>query len=563
METEMKFRTGLTAVAVVALLGAGVVVATSASAADGVVQDLLTARDWSHLAGATSSAAGVKVVPVGRALVSVEGTSYQPNPPVNLRGPRLLVNGDFRVDATVSVTSTSIALVRLYGQVPVIYDEFRQERPSLQVGVSGGKMTVQIWNGNATNPTLSTSYGSGLTGSVKLSVEHQGANLTFLANGKTLGTQADRAVFASGQVYFGLEAGKGSPAWTLTGLSTQTLGTGTVTVENSADLPQGAPPADSLRTLAGSKLLMGSAIAANELMSDSTYRRVAAQQYSMLTPENDMKPQFVEPQKGVFTFEDGDTLVAYAQANNMKVHAHTLVWGEALPAWMTASMTNDARKAAMLEHIDGVAGHFAGKVAEWDVINEPMSDDDPDYTNGNKGLRPNPWFKAMGEQYIDLALKEARKIDPNAKLFINEYQIENNGTRWTSFLALIKRLQSRGVPLDGVGLQTHEYEAGDRTPVATFKSHLQQIAALGLSVRISEMDVSAATAGVQSSEFSGKLAACKAVPACTSFSTWGFTDRYGSTADTDVYPPKPGDALPFDTAIKPKAAVTAMKNALK
>ena len=349
---------------------------------------------------------------------------------------------------------------------------------------------------------------------------------------------------------------------TLTALSARSLGAGVVTVQDSAPLGQGAPPADSLRTLGG-PLAMGSALTATQVMSDSTYRRVAAQQYSMVTPENDLKPQFVQPQKGVFTFEDGDTLVDFAQANGMRVHAHTLVWHEALPAWMKASMTNAARRQVMLDHIDAVAGHYAGRVAEWDVINEPMSDDDPDYTNGNQGLRPQLWFKAMGEQYIDLALREARRIDPQAELFINEYGIEDNGPRWTAFLALIKRLQARGVPLDGVGFQTHEYDASDRAPAATFKDHLQKIAALGLQVRISEMDVSEATAAVQAKEFGTKLAACRAVPACTSFSSWGFTDRYGSTANTDVYPPAPGDALPFDATVKPKAAVTSMQNALR
>ncbi len=561
----MRFRTGRTAVAAALLLTGGVIVARSASAAEGAAQDLLTGRDWSHLAGATPSAAGVHVTGTGRSIVSAEGETYQANPPVNLRGPRLAVTGDFRVTATLSVTSSSIAYVRLYGQTPVIYDESRQERPSVRFGISGGKFQVAIWNGTGAVPVATATYGSGLTGTVTAAVTRTGSTLAFAANGKTLGRQADRGAFASGSVIFGLECGRDSPAWTLAGLTAQSTGTGTgtVSVKDAPALAQGAPPADALRTLAGSRLLMGSAMAANEVMSDSTYRRTAAQQYSMLTPENDMKPQFVQPLPGVFTFADGDTLVDFADANGIKVHAHTLVWHEALPAWMKAPMSNDARKNVMLDHIDAVAGHYAGRVAEWDVVNEPMSDDDPDYTNGHRGLRPQLWFNAMGEQYIDLAFQQAREADPQAALFVNEYGIEGNGERWTAFYALIKRLLARGVPIGGVGFQTHEYEAADRTPVATFTDHLKKIAALGLQVRISEMDVSGATATVQANEFGGKLAACRSVPACTSFTTWGFTDRYGSTADTDVYPPVPGTALPFDASVTPKAAVTAMQAALR
>ena len=70
------------------------------------------------------------------------------------------------------------------------------------------------------------------------------------------------------------------------------------------------------------------------------------------------------------------------------MHAHTLVWHEALPPWMHKVTGAAAVKQMMLDHIDHVAGHYKGRVAEWDVINEPMSDEDADYGNGHHGLRP-------------------------------------------------------------------------------------------------------------------------------------------------------------------------------
>lgn len=546
-----------------AVLAGGIVSANAATAA--TPQDLLAGRDWSHLTGATVTSAGVHITPVGRLIVEQDGSGGQPNPPVNIRGPYLDVSGNFQVTATMQVNSgTPEQSIRLYGQTPVIYDEWRQERPSVQVGITAGKLKVDVWNGKSDKPTLSKTYGSGLSGTVTVVTAHTGSNLVFSANGKTLATTADSSVFSSGHVWFGADAANGSAGWTLTGLTAEAVGSGTVAVHNAPALAQGTPPSDSLRTLASKldrPILMGTAIAVHPLFTDGTYRQIAGQQYSMLTPENDMKPQFVHPQPNVYTFDEADALVDFANANGMKVHAHTLVWQEALPAWMRASMSNDQRKQVMLTHIDNVAGHFAGRVAEWDVINEPMSDEDKDYTNGHKGLRPDLWFNAMGENYITLALNEAHKIDPHAKLFINEYGVEEAGNRWDAFYALLKRLKAAGVPLDGVGFQNHEYEAGDRTPIATFKDHVEKVQALGLQWRVSEMDV-LASASIQSKEFSDKLTLCVNEPGCSSFSTWGFTDKYGSTADINHYPPSPGDALPYDKNIKPKPAYTAIQKAL-
>jgi endo-1,4-beta-xylanase len=225
-------------------------------------------------------------------------------------------------------------------------------------------------------------------------------------------------------------------------------------------------------------------------------------------------------------------------------------------------MKADATQATMEAHIDAVAGHYRGKVAEWDVINEPLADD----PGTPLGLRTDsPWYRSMGEQYIDLAFRRAHQADPGAKLFLNEYGIENSGGKWDALYALVKRLKDRGVPINGVGFQTHEYDPSDRTPSTTFRDHVRKITALGLEVRVSEMDVLISGSGeraTQASEFSGKLKVCREEPGCTSFSSWGFTDKYGSTADVGTYPPTPGDALPFDSAIQPKSAYTAMLNAL-
>jgi endo-1,4-beta-xylanase len=245
----------------------------------------------------------------------------------------------------------------------------------------------------------------------------------------------------------------------------------------------------------------------------------------------------------------------------MKVHAHTLVWHEALPNWMRENDDPGEVRRTMLRHIAMVAGHFKGQVAEWDVVNEPMSDDEKSYTNGDLGLRSeqSPWFEAMGEEYIDEAFRAAHRADPKARLFLNEYGVEEEGERWDALYDLVKRLKERGVPIDGVGFQNHEYAPGDRIDPETFRSHVRDLAELGVQARVSEMDVPIGEdeedgRQTQADEMAGKLRVCLEEPNCTSFSTWGFTDRYGSTADTKIYPPRTADSLPWDAALRPKLA---------
>ena len=552
------------------MLGTGVVLAAlilpgavvESRAVPAVVHDLLGGHDWSHFAGARVQAAGVVVTPLDRRIVNQDGSGGQANPPVNLRGPRLIAPGDFRVTAVMDGVGSKGSYLQLYAAVPVIYDEWRQEPASLRLGVIGGKLRASLWDGTSDRPRTTATFGSGLSGRATVEVRSLGYTFCLFVNGKKVGTIADPGIFG-GTIWFGADAEVGG-GWTLAALTAQATSGDPLSVVDAPALDQ-PPLADSLRGRASAlarSIEMGTAVAAGPLFADAAYRALAGGQFSMLTPENDFKPQFVQPRRGVFAFEEGDSLVEFAQANDMDVHAHTLVWHEALPAWMRA----DATRQTMYDHIDAVAGHFRGRVAEWDVVNEPMSDNAADYTNGNKGLRSDsPWFRSMGEQYIDLAFRRAHQVDPGAALFINEYGVEQEGERWEALYSLVKRLKQRGVPIQGVGFQNHEYDPADRIPAETFRSHVRKLAALGIGVRVSEMDVlvDASERQIQAAEFAGKLKVCREEPNCSSFSSWGFTDKYGSTAGIKRYPPTSGDALPWDAAMKSKSAYQSMLSVLR
>ena len=288
--------------------------------------DLLNGHDWTHFAGATVAASGVQVTAIGR---NVIGTPTQEYPPVNLRGPRLAVSGSFTITAGMSGTGGHDAWLDLYGHTPTIYDEWVAEPPRLRVGITAaGKLGVQIWDGAHDAASVNATYGSGYSGAVTIGVSDASGKVNVSVNGTSLTSQSDLSIFSSGLLYFGADAQFPGGGYTLTSLTAAGTGSGTVSVQDAPSLTVPLP-ADSLRVRASAlarPVNIGAAIAVDPLMSDSTYRTIAGQQFSMLTPENDMKAEFLEPENGIFTFTDADTLVSFAEANNMLVHAHTLEW---------------------------------------------------------------------------------------------------------------------------------------------------------------------------------------------------------------------------------------------
>ena len=246
----------------------------------------------------------------------------------------------------------------------------------------------------------------------------------------------------------------------------------------------------------------------------------------------------------------------------MTVHGHVLVYDKSSPEWMVKSPKME-REKIMTSHIEKVVTHFKGSVTQWDVVNEPFSKKNALYKNGGNGLEPNIWYEAMGEEYIDLAFKTARKADPSAKLYLNEYGVENDGQRWDALLNLVKRLKQRGVPIDGIGFEAHIYADGDYIKSAELKKHMEILADLDLLVRISEIDVTGDDSQEQINQYATVLDVCLAEPNCTSYTTWGITDLYGSTTRSDRYPLIYGTSLLWDKDMKVKPAYTALQKRLQ
>lgn len=223
----------------------------------------------------------------------------------------------------------------------------------------------------------------------------------------------------------------------------------------------------------------------------------AGLQFNMLVAENEMKFDALQPSQGEFSYWGADNLVSFAQRNNMRMRGHCLVWHSQLPTWVSSDGKKNDKNWSRAEalkimetHITNVMKHFKGKVAEWDVVNECLSDDQTTVRSNPDGydLRESVWMRAIGEDYIDSAFVYAHRADSTIELYLNDYDVELQGkAKSTAFYNLAIRLKKSGIPIDGVGLQCH-FSVGDVDSVKLAKT-IQRFADAGLKCIITELDM--------------------------------------------------------------------------
>lgn len=524
--------------------------------------DLLSHDGWSRVAGVVVGKAGIRVLALNRSLSHQDGSSAQANPPVALMGPHLSVAGNFKVTAKMEGIR-SIGSLRLYGKPPVVYDQWRYETGSVRVDVATSSVSVFVWDGTSSSPTDMRAFPLPLQGTVLLSISHVNDLLYVSINETYLGSIPDHGIFLSEEVWFGVEATDAS--WMLTSLTAEGVEGGSVEVVEPPSLLVPQVKEGSLRSLASAlvrPISIGTAVSFETLVFDLTYRTVVFEQFNSITTENGFKPQFIHPQKEMYAFEEMNMLVDSSLANEAIVHGHALVYAKSNPQWMN-EVSVAGRKSVMTEHIEKIVGHFKGRVAGWDVVNEPLSNKKAPYKDGGDGLEETIWYEAMGEEYIDIAFRAAHEADPQAVLYINDYGLERDGERWDALISLLLRLKERGVPIHGVGFESHVYGDGDYSDVKVLMRHMKILADMGLLVRISEIDVTGDNEKEQINQYVLALDACLKSPNCTGYTTWGVTDRYGSTTRSDRYPLVFGTSLLWDTDMEAKPAVTSIQNRLR
>jgi len=314
------------------------------------------------------------------------------------------------------------------------------------------------------------------------------------------------------------------------------------------------------------------AAADSPYLSDSSYASILGSEFNELTAENEMKFASVAPTSPTENYTGADALVSFAQAHQMAVRGHTLVWYQQVPAWVSPANTTAQLNTILQNHINDEMTHFAGKVYAWDVVNEAFNDDGSGSTPAT--VRSTIWydspgigFAGMGTAYIEQAFNWAHAADSTAKLFYNDYSIETQNPKSDAVYLMAQDFTNRGVPLDGIGFQFHVDLSFDNANVlSSVAANFQRFAALGLEIHITELDVrlsdsTAASLAAQAKLYGELATLCLQQPKCTTFQTWGFTDKYSWIPNFFKGPPQMGWALPFDLTYQKKPAYTSILNA--
>lgn len=220
---------------------------------------------------------------------------------------------------------------------------------------------------------------------------------------------------------------------------------------------------------------------------EGSHGKLILEHFNSLTAENVMKFENIQPQEGRFTFRDSDKIVDFSVENKMKIRGHTFVWHNQTPQWVFlddsgANVSRELLVERLHMHIKTICKRYGDKIYTWDVVNEAVED------KTDAQLRKSKWYEIIGEDYIDIAFKIARKEAPNAELYYNDYGNEQPKKLKKTY-ELLKRLIDSGTPIDGVGIQGH-WNIYDRDLFDNLRRAIELYASLGIKIQITELDVS-------------------------------------------------------------------------
>jgi endo-1,4-beta-xylanase len=219
-----------------------------------------------------------------------------------------------------------------------------------------------------------------------------------------------------------------------------------------------------------------------------------------------------------------------------------------------------------VEHIETVVDRYKGRIATWDVVNEVIKFDPLD----GGPMRDTIWQRLLGPEHVEIAFRTAARVDPKARLVLNDFNFEEpwpgTAERRKVALDICRRLRDKGIPVHGIGMQSHLY-ADKPLDIDGLQRFMVELGKLDLDVEITELDVidwklpaDAGTRDRAAASLVGSfLNAIVGVRPPKAIVTWGLSDRYSWIHET--FPRKDkakARPLPLDADFRPKPMMAVL-----
>lgn len=340
---------------------------------------------------------------------------------------------------------------------------------------------------------------------------------------------------------------------------------------------------DSLNATAEASGMMFGAAAGPPVLTDPNLEALYKQHCGIITTDIALKWSTVRPTANfVPVWTQADALISWAESNGILVKGHNLAWNEYVPSWLWTTSTTGPDFGTLNvpiedaqnyfdQHITETVSRYAGRIAVWDVVNEPI---EPAHGRADL-MRSKTWMKVFGPSYVERAFRRAHAADRDAKLFMNEQSLDRMGCEKNriAFLALVDRLLGRGVPIHGIGFESHLtlWAGVTREGVMWL---LEELRKRGLEVHISELDIAPLgssntalpatttdTAAIDARVAEATKSYLKDVlsfPHVKTLLTWQLVDKYSWLISKGQKRP-----LPFDDNYQPKAMAFEIERALQ
>jgi endo-1,4-beta-xylanase len=234
------------------------------------------------------------------------------------------------------------------------------------------------------------------------------------------------------------------------------------------------------------------------------YQRTLKENFNSAVHENALKWYSTCRHANKPSYADADRILDWCEANGIQMRGHCIFWAvdQFVQDWIK-KVDDAALRAALERRAREVTARYRGRISEYDVNNEMV--------------HGHYYEQRLGKDIRVQMFKWAHEADPQARLFVNDYNILS-GVDLDTYERHVEELLSAGAPVGGIGCQGHE----GYMDAETTRNALDRLARFGLPIRVTEFDTNKAQEPEKARLLTEIYATCFAHPAVDGILMWGF-----------------------------------------